>query len=245
MALTPYTAQCPNCDSEIDLTAGEMALADGDIICGNCNNQFHAPNFLLKGFYGSNKVDNSTTVDAEDIMKSSDFEIAPGYRSYRRKKFIKSILALIFNLLLLSFLVLQLLWINFDRWAAKENLRPIYGFMCSIEQLNCILPAFVELVDIKVEKFEANLHENDNIYVLQATLTNYASSYKEFPWLEIIFSDINNYPIASGKFSPYQYLASDEAAQQMPPGKPFRILLEVKKPSTPVARYDMNVIAAN
>ena len=245
MALTPYTAQCPNCAAEIDLTQSEMEMADGDIICGNCNNQFHAPDNLLKGFYSSKKTGSAqaSTLDTND-MTTSDFDIAPAYRSYKRKRFLKGIFAFLLNLILLGFLIFQVLWANFDRWAAKENMRPIYGFLCSIEQLRCSLPAYVEPVDIKVENFSANLRDKE-VYVLQAILTNYSSVYKEFPWLEVIFSDLDNYPVASGRFSPYQYLQEGEASGFMPPGKSFNILLEVRKPAKPVARYEMNVIAAN
>ncbi len=244
MAMTPYTAQCPNCNADIDLTQKEMDMGDGDIICGNCNNQFHAPSYLLKGFYTSSGASNrSTTVDADEIMGNSDFETI-SYSAYRRKKFFKSLFAAIINLLLLGFLTFQFLWINFDRWAAKENLRPVYSFLCSIEQLQCVLPEFVEPTDIKIEQFEANLRDEKE-YVLQATLTNYGSTYKEFPWLEVIFSDNNNYPVASGRFSPYQYLSSDESSDLMPPGKPFRIVLEIRRPSSPVAKYEMKVVGAN
>lgn len=243
MAITPYTAQCPNCNADIDLTQKEMDMGGGDIICGNCNNQFHAPNYLLKGFYSASNERNDTTVDADEVMGNSDFETI-SYSAYRRKKFFRNLLSAAFNLLLLSVLIFQLLWVNFDRWAVKENLRPVYGFLCSIEQLKCVLPNFVEPTDIKIEKFEANLR-NGKEYVLQATLTNYGSTYKEFPWLEVVFSDANNYPVASGRFSPYQYLSSDEASDLMPPGKPFRLVLEIQRPSMKVAKYEMNIVGAN
>lgn len=255
MALSPYTAQCPQCQYEIDLTENDMKIAQGDIICGNCNTQFHAPDYLLKGFYSSskktaNKVHKVDTREhnpqriSNDIMNTTDFDVAPGYYAYRRRKFIKNFFAALVNLLLLGFLLFQLLWINFESWAAKESIRPVYGFLCSIKQLNCRLPYYIEPVNIKAENFQVNLRD-DGIYILQAALTNYASTSKSFPWIEVIFSDINEYPIASGRFSPYQYLDKDVASSLMPAGKSFDILLEINPPSSPVAKYELNVIAVN
>ena len=259
--VSPYTAQCPNCLAEIDLTQDDLEVAKGDIICGNCDNQFHAPDYLLKGFFSAqrgskgkapkapklgkqNKSQDTSATFNNEIMNTSDFDVAPGYSSYRRKRFFKSFFAATANLILILFLSFQLLWINFDEWAAKENIRPVYGFLCSIEQLKCRLPSFVEPIDIKAERFEVNLR-SDGVYVLQATLTNYASIPKSFPWIEVIFSDINDYPVASGKFSPYQYLDKGVVTSLMPPGRIYDVLLEINSPSSPVAKYEMNVIAVD
>ena len=165
--VAPYTAQCPNCLAEIDLTQNDLEVAKGDIICGNCDNQFHAPDYLLKGFFSArrgskgkapklgklNKSQDTSATFNNEIMNTSDFDVAPGYSSYRRKRFLKNFFAATVNLLLILFLSFQLLWINFDEWAWPKRVSVLYmDFLCSIEQLKCRLPSYVEPIDIKGRK---------------------------------------------------------------------------------------------
>lgn len=179
-----------------------------------------------------------TAMNTDEIMLPSSAK----YLEYRRKRFLRKTGLLVANLGLITFLLFQLLWINFDRWVAKENFRPIYSFLCSIENLNCQLPAWVEPGRLVLQDFQVDLRD-DSVYVIQAKLVNKDNRPQPFPWVDVIFSDINGIVIASGRFSPYQYLTPQETDNLMAVAGNYDILLEVRKPDYPVVSYEMHLVA--
>ncbi len=250
----PYVAQCPSCYADADLTQADIEKKEGDIVCKNCNNQFYAPNHLLKGFYAPRakadsgkaiKDEKSASKDKMEPMDADDIMLPPStkYSEYKRRQFLKRSGLIFGNLCLVVFLLFQLLWLNFDKWATRESLRPIYSFLCSIESLSCQLPAWVEPDRLSLQDFQVDLRE-DSTYVIQARLVNRDNRAQAFPWVNIIFSDINGIVIASGRFSPYQYLAPDVTDSLMGAANSYDILLEIQKPSHPVVSYEMRLVAA-
>jgi len=255
----PYVAQCPSCYADVDLTEADIEKNDGDVVCGSCKNQFYAPHYLLKGFYAPrSKADRAapdTAIalkdeksDSKNKMKSmnTDDIMLPSptkYSEYKRRQFLKRSGLVFINLFLIVSLLFQLLWLNFDKWATRENLRPIYSFLCSIENLSCQLPAWVEPDRLSLQDFQVNLRE-DSTYVIQAKLVNNDNRAQAFPWVNVIFSDINGIVIASGRFSPYQYLTPEVTDDLMAVDNSYDILLEIQKPNYPVVSYEMRLVTA-
>lgn len=250
----PYVAQCPSCYTDISLSQTDMEKSDGDVVCASCNNSFHAPHHLLKGFYAprskaatpvalkeekSDSRDKMRPMDTDDILLPSSTK----YSAYKRRQFLKRSGFVFINLFLVSFLFFQLLWLNFDKWATRENLRPIYSFLCSIENLSCQLPAWVEPDRLSLQDFQVDLRE-DSTYVIQAKLVNRDNRAQAFPWADVVFSDINGIVIASGRFSPYQYLTPEVTDSLMAAGSSYDILLEIQKPNYPVVSYEMRLVAS-
>ncbi len=251
--MTPYTALCPSCNSEMDLTQKDMEKADGDVICGHCDLRFHAPDHLLKGFFSSrtgSKPKNKSVAEAhnenaskidpmEDILTSDN----TGYASYRRKKRLRIWGGLLLNGALLAVFLFQLAWVRFDDWASKENLRPVYAFLCAVRNLNCQLPAFVEPSDLVLGELRVNLRE-DAVYVIRGNIRNRAKFSRAFPWVEVVFFDVHNTRLASGRFSPDQYLADSVVSDtSVKGGGDADILLEVRKPLGNPDHYRMRLIA--
>lgn len=260
----PYTAQCPSCNAELNLTQSDMEQAEGSVVCGNCQVLFHAPNNLLKGFYPArnrrggaspiiNPAESSAAVSpaaetkTKDKMSNMETDLllpsASKYSAYRRKRMLRRSALLLLNLVLVLFFLFQLLWMKFDEWVVKEHLRPIYSFLCSIDNLHCSLPAWIEPETLALEDFAVQLKDN-SVYVMEAQLTNKGDETRPFPWVDVVFSDINGITIASGRFSPYQYLLPQETDSLMKVGGSYDILLEVRKPSHPVVSYEMRLVAA-
>ena len=254
--LYPYTAQCPSCGADQNLSQADLGQEKGNVICTNCSTSFYAPNHLLKGFYAPKEsvnfatnertaslergsVDKMSSMDTDDIM----FPSSSKYSAYRRKRLLKRTGLLFVNFGLILFFLFQLFWINFDKWAAREHFRPIYSFLCAIENLNCQLPAWIKPSTLALENFQVGLKDN-SVYVMQATLINKDNKLQAFPWVDVIFSDINGIAIASGRFSPYQYLLPEITDSLMNRGSSYDILLEVQKPSHPVVSYEMRLVAA-
>ena len=248
----PYTAQCPSCHAELNLAQADMERANGDVICGNCKHSFYSPNHLLKGFYSSHNEPQITPSGRtaspavhvnNDVAAIDSLLPSPSrYSAYKRRKRISRSFLTTVNVLLFLFLVFQLLWLKFDEWAVKENLRPVYAFLCSIDNLQCRLPAWIEPDSLMLQDLEVLL-KNNSLYEMKALLVNRDDGVHLFPWINIEFTDINDISIASGRFSPYQYLLPHETDSMMRVGGSYEVLLEVRKPQHPVVNYEMRLIA--
>ena len=257
----PYTALCPSCNAEMDLTQKQISQADGDVVCGHCGHRFHAPDHLLKGFYtpqgrgsagppkvratGGSSHPVQEEVKSDKIGPMSDLLVSneSGYASYRRRKRIRQFLGVLINSVLLCAFIFQLIWVRFDDWAAKESMRPIYSFLCSIQNLNCRLPGVVEPSNLALRDLRVDLRD-DAVYVIRANMRNHSKRPKPLPWVEVVFSDSNGRTVASGRFSPDQYLVSaDTAATTIVGGEDLAILLEIRQPSGQSTNYAMRLIA--
>ena len=273
MAEKPYTAQCPNCNAEIDLTQEDMDMAGGDIICGNCDQQFHSPDYLLKGFYSAERsgsqlvekkaqihqepkyeTETETEPEVEDMTPQApqnyedpiqpEFELLSRYRHHKRMKLFWGAFNSAAVVILAAGFLVQLAMVNVNSWVTTENFRPFYAFTCSLDFFKCNLPQFYEPKDIKVENFQTTLQGN-SVYNLQATLTNYGEASREFPWLKVTLSSNNGAAIAEGRFSPEQYLTTPNKPTVMPPAQSFPVSLKIVSPSSQVARYEITPLAGN
>ena len=259
----PYTALCPSCNAEMDLTQKQISQADGDVICGNCNHRFHAPDHLLKGFYtaqghgkkpppkvraagGSSKPKRDEPQSdrmnpVNDLLVSND----SSYVNYRRRRRIRQGFGVLVNCVLLTAFVLQLMWVRFDEWAAKESMRPIYSFLCSIQRVSCRLPGFVEPSNLALRDLRVDLRD-DAVYVMRASMRNDSRRARPLPWVEVVFSGEDGARIATGRFSPDQYLADADTSEALiAGGEDFNILLEIRKPSGQPTNYAMRLIAVS
>ena len=256
----PYTAQCPSCHAELNLTQSDMEQANGNIICGNCKTSFYSPNYLLKGFYSSqpktqkeapfiNSAEKSVkyATNKNDAMSDEDTDILlpppAKYFSYRRRRVVRSMAVGGTNLVLFVLLLFQLLWLNFEEWVIKEHLHPVYSFLCSIDHLQCQTPLLVELDSLVLEDIDISLKDLTS-YEMKAQLVNKDNKPQPFPQINIIFSDINDIAIATGRFSPHQYLLAEVPAGVMGAGEKYDVVLEVRKPSLPVTSYQMHLVTA-
>ena len=138
-------------------------------------------------------------------------------------------------------LLIQFAWIQFDRLARENAFRPLYATACAI--LSCQLPDQFNPDAISTSNLVVR-PAKDLAYALQvdALIENRASYAQPFPDLELSFTDINNFPVASRRFKPREYLAGELAGKkEMPPAKPVHISLQIVDPGPKAVSYGLQI----
>ncbi len=149
------------------------------------------------------------------------------------------------SLLMAAGLVLQYGWINFESLAREEQFRPWYRQACDVA--GCELPDLFNPASIKSKNLVVRSHpEHTNVLVVDAILQNGASYKQPFPYLELYFSDIDNFPVASRRFTPAEYLAGELAGKKiMPVAKSIHISLEIADPGSEAVNYRLQIARKN
>lgn len=151
----------------------------------------------------------------------------------RRRKWLWSGLAL--GALLV--LVVQVAWLQFDRFSRIEPYRSAYSVACSV--LGCELPALVDRSRIRAYNLVVRNHpERDGALIVDAILLNNARFAQPFPELVLEFSDLNGAAIAAREFAPSEYLSGELAGRDtMPPNQPIHLTLELVDPGDNAVNY--------
>jgi len=151
----------------------------------------------------------------------------------RRRKWLWGSLALAALLVL----VVQVAWLQFDRFSRIEPYRSAYEVACSV--LGCELPALVDRSRIRAYNLVVRNHpEREGALVVDAILLNNARFAQPFPELVLEFSDLNGTAIAAREFSPSEYLSGELAGRDtMPPNQPIHLTLELVDPGDDAVNY--------
>lgn len=138
-------------------------------------------------------------------------------------------------------LLIQYAWIHFDTLARENGFRPVYGLACGI--VGCELP----------DQFDPEAIRSSNLVVrtdpaipyalaVDAIVQNTASYAQPFPELELYFTDLNSFPVASRRFKPQEYLAGELAGKkEMPPAKSVHISLQIVDPGPKAVSYHLQI----
>lgn len=139
------------------------------------------------------------------------------------------------------FLGLQYAWIQFDTLAREPLLRPLYAAACSVT--SCELPDMFNPNAIRSSNLVVRTDPTmPNVLIVDAILQNNASYEQPFPELELNFSDLSNFPIASRQFKPNEYLSGEMAGKiLMPIAKSIHISLQIVDPGDKAVNYRLQI----
>ncbi len=136
-------------------------------------------------------------------------------------------------------LAAQVLYLQFDSWSKRPDIRPVYGWLC--DRLDCELPQ-MRALDALVSK---NLvvradPEVPGALLVDALIVNEATFAQPFPVIELRFSSMGGNLIAGRRFRPDEYLAGElQGATLMAPRTPVHIALAIDDPGQDAVNYVM------
>lgn len=135
----------------------------------------------------------------------------------------------------------QLAYFKFDTLSRIEPYRNYYSVSCSL--LDCQLPILVDISKIRTANLVIRSHpKTEGELLVDAVLQNDAPFDQKFPSLDLIFTDINNQPIAAKRFKPSEYLAGELAGRTvMPSQQPIHIALQIEDPGPSAVNYQMTI----
>lgn len=146
------------------------------------------------------------------------------------------------NLALITALVLQIGWFNINTLSRQAPYRSYYQALCPT--LGCEIPPSYDIALIKSYNLVVRSHpQAQNALAIDSILLNTAGFSQPFPKLTLVFSDIDNNPIAHRTFEPGEYLAGELAgATEMPSQRPIHIALEILDPGAEAVNYQLAIV---
>ncbi len=139
--------------------------------------------------------------------------------------------------LALLLLVVQIAWLQFDRWSRVEPYRSFYGAVCPL--VGCELPELVDRSRIRAYNLVVRNHpDREGALMVDAILLNTARFDQPFPELVLEFSDLNGNTVAARQFTPAEYLSGELAGRsRMPANQPVHLTLELVDPGSKAVNY--------
>jgi len=180
----------------------------------------------------------------EEEDKGSDWRALraePIAASPARKQGRRRILWGLLTLLLVGILVAQVTWVQFDRLARTELLRPIYIQAC--QWVGCTLPQMVDIDRISGRQLVVRSHPDEpGALLVEAQLHNQANFAQPYPGIALSFSNLNNDIVAQRVFGPEEYLPTGIRGDLMGANQSVRISLSLQDPGRDAINYRMDFI---
>lgn len=134
--------------------------------------------------------------------------------------------------------------LHFDELARHDQTRPWLEHICPV--LGCTLPLRVDLAQIKSSNLVVQTHpEFKGALFVEALLYNRAPYSQPFPVLELSFTDINGWALATRRFNPSEYLGDDpNPPKEMPPQTPIHVQMDVLDPGENAVSYTLSFRAS-
>lgn len=145
------------------------------------------------------------------------------------------------SVLALLVLVVQVAWLKFDYLSRVEPYRSAYAFVCPL--VGCKLPTLVDTRQIKAYNLVVRANTNiANALLVDAVILNSAPFEQPFPDLVLAFSNLDNQPVASRRFTPEEYLGGELAGRKlMPREQPIYLNLDLVDPGPEAANYHLYI----
>lgn len=146
------------------------------------------------------------------------------------------------SLVAVAALIVQAGWFKAAELSQREPFRSVYQQVCPL--LGCKVTELRDTRQIKTYNLVVRSHpQNSKALIVDAMLINNADFKQPFPVLNLAFSDLNNRPVASRRFSPAEYLGGELAgADAMPADQPVHIALEIVDPGPSAVNYRLDII---
>lgn len=135
--------------------------------------------------------------------------------------------------------------IVFDEKAREQGWRPYYASACNL--IGCKLPDIYNPQAIRSTNMVVRPDpDNRNILKVEIMLMNTANYEQPFPVIDLYFSDIDNFPVASRRFFPREYLEGEMAGKKMMPSqKSIHISIDLVHPGEKAVNYSVQVSNQN
>ncbi|MBU2984791.1 zinc-ribbon and DUF3426 domain-containing protein [Saccharophagus degradans] len=138
-------------------------------------------------------------------------------------------------------LIAQIAWYKFDELSTVQPYRDMYGQACSV--IGCSLPPLVDRSKIKATNLVVRSHpEAAGALLVDAIIQNNANFQQSFPSLDLVFTDLQNNPVAARRISAKEYLGGELTGKtQMPVRQPVHIAIEIADPGKEAVSYFITI----
>lgn len=138
-------------------------------------------------------------------------------------------------------LIAQIAWYKFDELSTVQPYRDMYSQACSV--IGCSLPPLVDRSKIKATNLVVRSHpEAAGALLVDAIIQNNANFQQSFPSLDLVFTDLQNNPVAARRISAKEYLGGELTGKtQMPVRQPVHIAIEIADPGEEAVSYFITI----
>lgn len=260
--------RCPECHTLFQLSDADLSAAEGQVQCGHCYAIFQAEpeqeHFALEEELDTSDIDLNTFTDGideippEEPLAEEKYEQASLYDQnpmiddlvppeIRHQTEISSngFMTAVWSLLIFILLTtasLQLVYFNRNILASKPEFRPYLLSFCQLA--SCQIDDLRDIKRIELSSKNVYSHPNvDNALMITAVIVNQAPFAQKFPMLQISFTNLVGDIVMARQFTPGEYLNTDEInLNDMQPGLPIQITLEVLDPGKNASAYEFDFI---
>jgi predicted Zn finger-like uncharacterized protein len=240
------------------IAQAQLEIADGLVRCGFCKKIFHA---RAEELTDSNKPDDKlsdtlpshaqqaqtiaeTDTDQATFSSTADDDVvAVESEAWARAKPYSTTATAAWSLailVLIATLITEYLWFNQPELLQHTQLKPLTTQLCEwvdCERLQMRDPSQIELISRNVYT-----HPNEKkALMVTSTMVNHASYAQPYPDVQIDFSDIRGELVASRRFTPGEYLQTDETPLSLlQSGTPVTFGLEIQDPGNQAITYEFS-----
>ena len=145
-------------------------------------------------------------------------------------------------LIMLTALIAQIAWLQFDSLNRTEPYRSYYAVACTV--VGCELSPLIDRTEIRAVNLVVRSHpQHEGALIVDAVLQNAANFAQSFPALELIFTDVQDKPVAARRFLPKEYLGGEMAGKRdIPSEQPVHIALEIVDPGPEAVSYRIVIV---
>ncbi len=254
-----YT-QCSHCRAVFRVTMKELTAAQGLLRCGECDTIFDA----MKGLSTTLSEERSFTASsvAQGSNRSSTTTAPPGEKTIRvlsasentkqagrrqnagagRKKTSHSRKFLYLSLLALGLLLLLQLAYSARNWLREQpGTTRLAQNICLL--VGCDTEVRRDIKNIKMLSHNVYSHPNSpNVLIISTSIQNNAPFEQPYPLLEISFLNTASEVVALRRFTPTEYLGSEQADALMPLNTPKEFSVNIADPGKDAVRFQFNFL---
>lgn len=235
--LSRISDQHPTSSSAADTAALDQSLFEEPAAENESSRNDEPPKRQVKTQPKIRAYDNSRSTLLTNIIPAPiEFTAKRMHRWYQRK------LWLTLSFLALILLVIQIGWFKFDYFSRVEPYRTGYLFLCPY--IGCQVPTLVDTRRILASNLSVRINpEIPDSLKVDVLIINNAPFDQPFPDLELVFTDINENPVAARRFIPGEYLGGELAGRKlMPQNQKIYISLDLVDPGESAVNYSIQII---
>lgn len=145
------------------------------------------------------------------------------------------------SVIALAAMTLQIGWFKFDYFSRVEPYRTGYLFLCPY--LGCQVPTLVDASQIIASNLIVREHpDTQGALAVDVMIINSAPFEQPFPDLVLEFTNIDEKPVATRRFTPSDYLGGEMVGQTlMPQNQKIHITLDLIDPGAEAVNYKIYI----
>ena len=263
--------RCPECHTLFQIDETQLTEADTQVQCGHCfhiflasSNEPEQESFQLVEEVSTSDIDLNTFTDAideipkEEPLADDEFvsepmfeqnsmvdDIVPPELRHHTKASSGPLTKVVWSISIITLCLTaaaQLVYFKRAELATKAELRPYLMSLCELAK--CDLPELKDLKRLELSSKNVYSHPNvDNALMITAVIVNQAAFAQKYPTLQVSFTNLVGDIVMARQFKPSEYLnTSEEKLNDMQPGLPIQIILEVLDPGKTATAYEFSFI---